>query len=60
MSPTYELPAGFAREYARLSREQSRDFREAVSKLINALEADRDQPRSLRIKRVQGTKDIWA
>ena len=59
MSPTYELPAGFAREYALLSREQRRDFREAISKLISALQADRDPPRSLRIKRVQGTKDIW-
>jgi hypothetical protein len=59
MSPTYELPAGFAREYARLSREQRRDFRKAVSKLINALKADRAPPRPLRIKRVQGTKEIW-
>ena len=59
MSPTYELPAGFAREYARLSREQRRAFREAVAKLIDALKDDRDPPRSLRIKRVQGSKDIW-
>jgi hypothetical protein len=59
MSPTYELPAGFAREYARLSRKQRGDFRDAASKLIDALKADRDPPRSLRIKRVQGTKDIW-
>ncbi len=59
MSPTYELPAGFAREFARLPREHRRAFREAVAKLVDALKAGHQPPRSLRIKRVQGTKDIW-
>jgi hypothetical protein len=31
----------------------------AVAKLIDALKDDRDPPRSLRIKRVQSSKDIW-
>ena len=44
MSPTYELPPGFAREYARLSREQRRDFREAVSKLIVPLRPAATRP----------------
>ena len=30
MSPTYELPPGFAREFARLPREQRRAFQAAV------------------------------
>ena len=59
MTPTYELGSGFAREFARLSREQDRDFRKAVKKFIDALRDGERPPNSLRIKRVQGTKDIW-
>jgi hypothetical protein len=59
MIPTYELGTGFAREFARLSREQSREFRQAVEKFIEALRSGTQPPSSLRIKRVQGTRDIW-
>jgi len=59
MSPTFEALAGFAREFAHLSREQDRAFRRAVRKLVDALREGREPPRSLRIKRVQGTEDIW-
>ncbi|HEX5376389.1 MAG TPA: hypothetical protein VFW48_09565 [Solirubrobacterales bacterium] len=59
MSPTYGLSPGFAREFARMPREQRRAFRAAVEKLIEALREGADLPRSLRVKRVQGTKDIW-
>ena len=59
MSPTYEASAGFAREFSRLPREQRRAFRGAVAKLVAAFKEGRDPPRSLRIKRVQGTEDIW-
>jgi plasmid stabilization system protein ParE len=59
MSPTYEASTGFAREFTRLSREQDRAFRQAVAKLVDAFRDGREPPRSLRIKRVQGTKDIW-
>lgn len=58
MSPTFEVRAGFAREFARLSREQDRAFRQAVRKLVDALGTGSEPPRSLRIKRVQGTRDI--
>jgi hypothetical protein len=37
MSPTFEVRASFAREFARLSREQDRAFRQAVGKLVDAL-----------------------
>ncbi len=59
MSPTFEVPAGFAREFARLSREQDKAFRQAVGKFVDALRDGRDLPHSLRVKRVQGTRDIW-
>lgn len=59
MSPTYELSTGFARDFTHLSREQSRSFRQAVAKLVGALRSGREPPHSLRIKRVQGTKDVW-
>lgn len=59
MSPTYELSAGFAREFARMSREQRRAFQVAVKKLVEALRRGGDPPNSLRVKRVQGTKDVW-
>ena len=59
MAPTYEFGTGFAREFAGLSREQEKAFRKAVEKLIDALREGGKPPNSLRIKRVQGTKDIW-
>lgn len=59
MSPTFEARARFAREFARLSREQDKAFRKAVRKLVDALGDEREPPRSLRIKRVQGTDDVW-
>jgi hypothetical protein len=59
MSPTFELQPGFAREFAHLPREHQRAFRRAVVKLIRAMKVGEEPPRSLRIKRVQGTKDVW-
>jgi len=59
MSPTFEVQAGFAREFARLSREQGRAFRRAVGKLVHALQEGQELPRALRVKRVQGTRDVW-
>jgi hypothetical protein len=59
MSPTYELGTGFAREFARLSRRQAKAYRKAVEKFIEALSKGEQPPNSLRIKRVQGTRDIW-
>jgi len=34
VSPTYELPPGFAREFARMPREQRRAFQAAVKKRL--------------------------
>ena len=59
MAPTYELGTGFAREFAKLSREQDKAYRQAVEKFVDALGSGSQPPNSLRIKRVQGTNDIW-
>jgi hypothetical protein len=59
LSPTYELSAGFVREFARMPREQRRAFQAAVEKLVEALGDGSEPPNSLRVKRVQGTKDVW-
>jgi hypothetical protein len=36
-----------------------REFQAAVKKLVEALSESGEPPNSLRVKRVQGTKDIW-
>jgi hypothetical protein len=59
MSLTYGLSPGFAREFARMPREQRRAFQAAVKKLIESLRGGTEPARSLRIKRVQGTKNVW-
>ncbi len=58
MSPTYELSPGFAREFARMPREHRREFQAVVKKLVEARSEGGEPPNSLRVKRVQGTKDI--
>jgi hypothetical protein len=59
VSPTYELPPGFAREFARMPHEQRRAFQAAIEKLVEALREGGEPPNSLRVKRVQGTKEVW-
>jgi hypothetical protein len=42
-----------------MPREQRRAFRSAVIKLVESLREGGEPPNSLRVKRVQGTKDVW-
>jgi hypothetical protein len=42
-----------------MPREQRRAFQAAVKKLVDALREGGEPPNSLRVKRVQGTKDTW-
>lgn len=42
-----------------MPREQRRAFQAAVKKLVDALVEAGEPPNSLRVKRVQGTKDVW-
>jgi hypothetical protein len=60
VSPTYERSARFERDTRKLSREQRRAFLAARDELVAGLRAQPPQfaPR-LRVKRVQGTQDVW-
>jgi len=42
-----------------MPREHRQAFRTAVKKLVQALDGSRKPPNSLRVKRVQGTQDVW-
>ena len=60
MSPTYEASRRFLREYMKLPREQRERFRTARQKLVAALREDPPKlPPELRIKRVQGVREVW-
>lgn len=57
--PTFEKLAQFDREFAKLTREQQDAFKRAVGLLIADLRARQGFRRSLRVKRIQGTEDVW-
>jgi hypothetical protein len=60
VSPTYEASRRFLREYSRLTITERRRFREARRKLVAALrESPPRFPPELRIKRVQGVREVW-
>ena len=60
MSPTYEARRRFLREYGKLAKDQRDAFRVARRKLAEALREQQAQfPGELRVKRVQGTRDVW-
>ena len=60
MSPTYEASARVLRELRKLPLEQRRAFRAARDEFVAALQQSPPQfPPGLRIKRVQGTDDVW-
>lgn len=60
MSPTYERSARFTRDMRKLSDTQRRAFLTARDELVAGLRVQPPQfaPR-LRVKRVQGTEDVW-
>ena len=58
--PTYVLTASVYAQYTKLSREQRRAFREALSRFIEALRQKPPSfPAALRVKRVQGHPGVW-
>jgi hypothetical protein len=59
VTPTYEAPDAFAREFAKLTPEQRARFRKAVAQMVEDLLARRPFRPSLRVKRVQGTAEVW-
>ena len=59
MSPTYESRPTFGRDYANLTPEQRKRFLAAVGEMVEDLRAGRPFRSGLRVKRVQGTSDLW-
>ena len=60
MSPTYEVSARVLRELRKLPLEQRRAFLAARDEFVSALQQSPPEfPPRLRIKRVQGTDDVW-
>ncbi len=57
--PTFERTARFLREFTKLTPEQQGQFLDAVGLLVTDLRAKALPRPSLRVKRVQGTDDIW-
>lgn len=60
MAPTFDAgDPGLQRDYKALTNEQRRQYRRAVRDLVADLKAGRAPRPGLRVKRVQGTKDVW-
>ena len=57
--PTHDEHARFLREYGALSEDQKAQFAKAVKKLVRDLRASSGLRPSLRVKRVQGSSDIF-
>lgn len=57
--PTFERTARFLREFTKLTPEQQAQFLAAVGLFVDDLGATHLPRPSLRVKRVQGTEDIW-
>jgi hypothetical protein len=59
VSPTYETLPAFGRDYAGLAPDQRKRFLVAVSEMVEDMKAGRPFRPGLRVRRVQGTHDIW-
>lgn len=57
--PTYEILAGFWRDWDRLTLAQKRQCLSAVAKLVEDLGADRGFRAALRVKGVQGAEGVY-
>lgn len=59
MPPTYQREPRFDRDLRALTPEQRLQFRRAVEQFVADLRSGAGFRRSLRVKRIQGTADIW-
>jgi hypothetical protein len=57
--PTYDVLDRFIDDYRRLNAEQREAFLRARDALVDDLRSGRGFRPGLRIKRVQGTTDVW-
>ncbi len=56
--PTYARTARFRREFRRLDPARQRAFLAMVERFVNSLARGQFDP-TLRVKRVQGTREVW-
>lgn len=56
--PTYARTARFRREFRRLDPARQRAFLAMVERFVNSLARGQFDP-TLRVKGVQGTRDVW-
>lgn len=56
--PTYARTARFRREFRRLDPARPRAFLAMVERFVDSLARGQFDP-TLRVKRVQGTRDVW-
>lgn len=61
MSPTFEFPRSFDREFRKLSPKDQKAFRDAVAVLVEGLQAtgQSELPPRLRVKGVQGRRGVF-
>jgi len=57
--PTRAALASFFADYDKLTAEQKRQFRTALALFIGWLAVGGEPPRTLRVKKMAGHKDIW-
>jgi len=57
--PTFETPAQFDREFAKLTATQQEAFKRAVGVFVADLRAGRSFSRGLRVKRLQGKTGVF-
>lgn len=59
MSPTFQRSGRFDRDFEALASSNQRRFRLAVNQFVDDLRGGRGFRPGLRVKRIQGTADIW-
>lgn len=59
MSPTYQPVPTFTRDFGKLSPDQRKRFMTAVAAMVEDMKAKRPFRPGLRVKRVQGTAEVW-
>lgn len=57
--PTFDAVQRFFRDWARLTPGQQQAFRNARNGFVDDLRAGNRFRKGLRVKRVQGTRDVW-
>ena len=59
MPPTFETAGTFDKDRRALTPENLKRFKVAVAQFVDDLNSDRLPRPGLRVKRVQGTSDVW-